>query len=138
MLANKDLISIRDSSRKDIEHILEISKAIEDTPEKYSELLKGKILSTLFFEPSTRTMLSFQSAMGRLGGKVIGFADSKMTSVMKGETLADAIRVVEAYSDIIVIRHPQEGSARLAAEYSQVPVINAGDGANRRCLTSTP
>lgn len=127
----KDLISIRDLSREDIDHILDISKDMDNKPEKHSKLLNGKILATLFFEPSTRTMLSFQSAMKRLGGKTIGFSDSKATSAMKGETLSDTIKVVEGYSDIMAIRHPQEGSSRLAAEHSSIPVINAGDGTNQ-------
>ncbi len=131
MVSNKDLISIRDLSREDIEHILKAAKDIDENPAKYANHLDGKILATLFFEPSTRTMLSFQSAMNRLGGKTIGFSDSKTTSTAKGETLADTVRMVESYSDIIAIRYPSEGSARLAAEYSRIPVINAGDGTNQ-------
>src|SRR5207245_7419507 len=99
--------------------------------EKRSRALEGKILSTLFFEPSTRTRLSFESAMARLGGRVLGFSGTEGTSVQKGETLADTIRMVEAYSDVIVLRHPQEGAARLAAEFTDKPVINAGDGAGQ-------
>jgi len=95
------------------------------------ELLRGKILSTLFYEPSTRTKLSFESAMMRLGGRIMGFADPKISSVAKGETLHDTIKMVESYSDIIAIRHPVEGAARLAAESARIPVINAGDGANQ-------
>jgi len=105
--------------------------------ERCIETLKGKVLSSLFFEPSTRTRLSFESAMNRLGGSVIGFADPTATSQKKGESLADTIRMADAYSDVIVIRHPQEGAARLAAEFSDVPVLNAGDGAGRhptQCL----
>jgi aspartate carbamoyltransferase catalytic subunit len=94
-------------------------------------LLKDEILATLFFEPSTRTRLSFMSAMGQLGGKVMGFANTGTTSIKKGETLWDTIKMVEAYADVIVIRHPLEGSARLAAEASSKPIINAGDGANQ-------
>jgi aspartate carbamoyltransferase catalytic subunit len=93
--------------------------------------LKGKILANLFFEPSTRTRLSFASAMQKLGGSVIGFEDITSTSVAKGESLIDTIKTVEKYCDVIVIRHPKEGSARLAAEISEKPVINAGDGANQ-------
>src|SRR5437870_2954527 len=96
-----------------------------------SRSLDGKILATLFFEPSTRTRLSFESAMARLGGRVLGFSGTEGTSVQKGETLADTIRMVEAYSDVIVLRHPQEGAARLAAEFTEKPVINAGDGAGQ-------
>jgi len=96
-----------------------------------SSLLQGKILANLFFEPSTRTRLSFAAAMEQLGGKVMGFATGSMTSLKKGETLWDTMKMVEAYADIIAIRHPLEGSARLAAEASSKPVINAGDGANQ-------
>ena len=96
-----------------------------------SQALEGKILGTLFFEPSTRTRLSFEAAMHRLGGRVIGFASAEGTSVEKGETLADTVRMAEAYSDALVLRHPNEGAARLAAEFSRKPVINAGDGAGQ-------
>jgi aspartate carbamoyltransferase catalytic subunit len=102
-----------------------------------TNILKNKILSSLFFEPSTRTRLSFESAMNRLGGRVIGFADPGATSQKKGESLADSIRMADSYSDAIVIRHPQEGAARLAAEFAEVPVLNAGDGAGQhptQCL----
>jgi aspartate carbamoyltransferase catalytic subunit len=105
--------------------------------EKNTDILKEKILSSLFFEPSTRTRLSFESAMHRLGGKVIGFADPNSTSQKKGESLADSIRMADSYSDAIVIRHPQEGAARLSAEFSKSPVLNAGDGAGQhptQCL----
>ena len=104
---------------------------------KTTDILHESILSTLFFEPSTRTRLSFESAMHRLGGKIIGFADPTATSLKKGECLADTIRMADSYSDVIVIRHPQEGSARLAAEFSEAPVLNAGDGAGQhptQCL----
>jgi len=103
----------------------------------YIDILNGKILSSLFFEPSTRTRLSFESSMNRLGGRVIGFADPTATSQKKGESLADTIRMADSYSDVIVIRHPQEGAARLAAEFADAPVLNAGDGAGRhptQCL----
>ena len=94
-----------------------------------SEMLHGKILATLFFEPSTRTRLSFEAAMNKLGGTAIGFAEPKVAAIKKGENLADTIRVVENYADVLVLRHPLEGAARLAAEFSDVPVINAGSGA---------
>ncbi len=94
-----------------------------------SDMLLGKILATLFFEPSTRTRLSFESAMHRLGGSAIGFAEAEIASVKKGENLADTMRVVESYADVIVVRHPLEGAARLAAEFAEIPVINAGSGA---------
>ncbi|HHN81956.1 MAG TPA: aspartate carbamoyltransferase [Methanomicrobia archaeon] len=127
----QDIISIRDLEKADIETTLLIAADMERFTEKGTTMAQGKILSTLFFEPSTRTMMSFQSAMNRLGGKVIGFSDIKSISVQKGETLSDTVRMMEQYSDIIVIRHPLEGSARLAAEVAGVPVINAGDGANQ-------
>jgi aspartate carbamoyltransferase catalytic subunit len=98
---------------------------------KKSRSLDGKILATCFFEPSTRTRLSFESAMQRLGGTCIGFADPKSTSTYKGETLSDVVRIISAYSDIMVLRHPQEGAAVLASEISNVPVINGGDGAGQ-------
>jgi len=94
------------------------------------KLLQGKVIATLFFEPSTRTRLSFETAINRLGGKIIGFSDSSSSSVSKGETLHDTIRMVSNYADMIIMRHPLEGSARYASEVSSVPVINAGDGAN--------
>jgi aspartate carbamoyltransferase catalytic subunit len=105
--------------------------------EKFTDILKGKVLSSLFFEPSTRTRLSFESAMNRLGGRIIGFADPTVTSQKKGESLADTVRMASSYSDAIVVRHPQEGAARLAAEFADVPVLNAGDGAGQhptQCL----
>src|SRR3989454_11945826 len=93
-----------------------------------SDMLHGKIMATLFYEPSTRTKLSFESAMTRLGGTALGFAETKGTSVEKGENLADTVRVVENYADLLVVRHPQEGAARMAAEFSKMPGINAGSG----------
>jgi len=136
---NRDVVSIKDFSKKEIEHILTYAKKMVPYAkgEKYTDILKGKILSSLFFEPSTRTRLSFESAMHRLGGRVIGFAEPSATSQKKGESLADTIRMADAYSDIIVIRHPQEGAARLAAMFAESPIINAGDGAGRhptQCL----
>ena len=129
----KDIISIRDFEKKEINFILKYAKEMVPYAkgEKTTTILQGTVLSSLFFEPSTRTRLSFESAMNRLHGKIIGFADPMATSQKKGESLADTIRMADAYSDIIVIRHPLEGSARLAAEFSEIPVINAGDGAGR-------
>ena len=128
-----DVVSISDFSVDEINYILK--KAKEMLPiakgEKKSDILSGKILSTLFFEPSTRTRLSFECAMSRLGGKVIGFSEPGGTSLVKGETLADTVRMAKSYSDVIVLRHPHEGAARLAAEFSEKPVINAGDGAGQ-------
>ncbi len=102
---------------------------MESIAKKGSDKLKGKILANIFFEPSTRTRLSFESAMLKLGGNTIGFADAESTSVKKGENLADTIRTVENYADVIAIRHPLEGAAKLAAEFAKIPVINAGSGA---------
>jgi aspartate carbamoyltransferase catalytic subunit len=123
----RDIISIRDLSREDMETVLREAERIQPDP----NLLRGRVLASLFFEPSTRTQLSFATACERLGGSIIGFSSAKVTSQAKGETLADTIRMVEQYADIIVIRHPLEGSARLAADVAAIPVINAGDGANQ-------
>ena len=135
----KDIISIKDFSKPEINYILNYSKKMVDFAKgkRYKDILKGKVMSSLFFEPSTRTMLSFGCAMNRLGGRVIGFSDPGKTSQKKGESLADTIRMADSYSDLIVIRHPQEGAARLAAEFAEVPIINAGDGAGQhptQCL----
>lgn len=121
------IISAKDFSREDIDYILKKAKGMIQN-KKNSEILKGKILATLFFEPSTRTRLSFESAMYRLGGSVIGFHSSDVSSIKKGETIADTIRTVENYSDGIVMRHNLEGAARLAAKFAKIPVINAGSG----------
>ncbi len=125
----KKIISIEDLSKEDIEFILDLAERLEERDT--SSLAKGKIMATLFFEPSTRTRLSFESAMLLLGGRVIGFSDPGTSSAKKGETLWDTVKVVEGYSDIIVIRHFLEGAARLASEATELPVINAGDGANQ-------
>ncbi len=125
----KDLISITDYTKAEFLRIMELASAFEENPNQ--ELLNGKVVASLFYEPSTRTRLSFETAISRLGGRIIGFADVGSSSVTKGETLHDTIRMVSNYADLIVIRHPLEGSARYAAEVSKVPVINAGDGANQ-------
>jgi len=127
--AGRDIVSIKDFSRKEIDYVLEMTDVVEPMARKGSHTLDGKIMATLFFEPSTRTRLSFESAMYRFGGNCIGFAEPKVASVQKGENLADTVRVVESYADVLVIRHPLEGAARLAAEFASVPVINAGTGA---------
>ncbi len=128
---DKDLVSIRDLTKDQIEYILDLSKKMVPYArgEKVKRALDGKILGNLFFEPSTRTKLSFESAAYRLGCDVIDVSEMSMTSIAKGETLADTIRMVDAYCDVIVLRHPFEGAARLAADVSENPVINAGDGA---------
>jgi aspartate carbamoyltransferase catalytic subunit len=127
--AGRDVVSIKDFSREEIDYVLEKTDSVEPLAKKSSHALDGKIMATLFFEPSTRTKLSFESAMYRYGGDCLGFAEPKAASVQKGENLADTVRVVESYADVLVIRHPLEGAARLAAEFASVPVINAGTGA---------
>jgi aspartate carbamoyltransferase catalytic subunit len=124
----RDIISIEDFSREEINHILDVSNTMESIASKGSEMLKGKILATLFFEPSTRTRLSFEAAMLKLGGSNIGL-DAEIASVKKGENLADTVRTIEHYADAIALRHSLEGAAKLAAEFSKVPIINAGTGA---------
>ena len=128
-MKNRSLVSIDDFSTKEIIQTLDLAEEFEKNP--VQKLLDGKVIATLFFEPSTRTRLSFESAINRLGGKIVGFADSGTSSVSKGETLHDTIKMVSSYSDLIVMRHPVEGSARYASEIASVPVINAGDGANQ-------
>ena len=124
----KNLIGIEDFSKEEIDELIKVSKDIINNKEKYLEKCKGKILATLFFEPSTRTRLSFESAMLSLGGSVLGFSSADSSSTQKGETLADTIKVVSGYSDIIAMRHPKEGAPIVAASNSRVPIINAGDG----------
>ncbi len=128
-MKNRSLVSIDDISTGEILKILDMAEKFEKQPVR--RLLEGKVIATLFFEPSTRTRLSFESAINRLGGKIVGFSDAASSSVAKGETLHDTIKMVSSYSDLIVIRHPIEGSARYASEIASVPVINAGDGANQ-------
>jgi aspartate carbamoyltransferase catalytic subunit len=128
-MKNRSLVSITDYSRDEYMKIIELAGEFEKNP--HQPLLKGKIVATLFYEPSTRTRLSFESAINRLGGKIIGFTDSSSSSVTKGETLKDTIKMASNYCDLIVLRHPVEGSARYASEVSGVPIINAGDGANQ-------
>ena len=128
-MKNKSLVSISDYSVDEMLHVLELAAFFEANPNH--PVLPDKVIASLFFEPSTRTRLSFETAINRLGARVIGFADPASTSTSKGETLKDTIKMVSNYADLIVIRHPLEGSARYAAEVSTVPVINAGDGANQ-------
>ena len=125
----KDLISITDYSKEEYLRIMELAADFEKEPNQ--KLLEGKVVASLFFEPSTRTRLSFETAINRMGGRIVGFTDAGSSSVTKGETLHDTIKMVSQYADLIVMRHPLEGSARYAAEVSDVPVINAGDGANQ-------
>lgn len=128
-LFGRDIISIKDLSTDDINLILDTAQTIKHTSKP--ELLRGKVLASCFFEPSTRTRLSFEAAAHKLGAGVIGFSDDKNTSAKKGETLSDAIRVIGSYADAIVLRHFSDGAARLAADICQVPVINGGDGKNQ-------
>jgi aspartate carbamoyltransferase catalytic subunit len=128
-MKNKSLVSINDFSKEEQLAILELAASFEKNPTQ--KILEDYVVATLFFEPSTRTRLSFESAVSRLGGKVIGFSDTSSTSVQKGESLRDTIKTVCCYSDLIVMRHPKEGSARFASEVASVPIINAGDGANQ-------
>jgi len=125
----RDIISVKDFTREEIDYVLKIAGAMEPIAKSGSDMLHGKTLATLFFEPSTRTRLSFEAAMHKLGGTAIGFAEPEIASIRKGENLADTVRVVENYADVIALRHPLEGAARLAAEFAQVPIINAGSGA---------
>lgn len=128
----KDIISMNDMSKEEILEILEIAKKIEKTSEeKKLNFLKGKIIATLFFEPSTRTKMSFESAAFRLGAQVLQLPPLELSSVKKGESFSDTIKMVESYSDVIVVRHPNDGAARLASTTSQKPVLNAGDGSNQ-------
>ena len=126
---SKSLVSITDYSKDKILKILDAAADFEANPNR--DLLKGKVVATLFFEPSTRTRLSFETAINRLGGRVIGFSDAANTSTSKGETLHDTIRMVSNYVDLIIMRHHLEGAARYASEVTQIPIINAGDGANQ-------
>jgi len=128
-MKNKSLVSINDFTKEDYLRILNLASEFEKNPNQ--NLLDGKVVASLFFEPSTRTKLSFDTAISRLGGKLIGFSDASSSSTSKGESLSDTIRTVANYADLIVMRHPIEGAARLASEVSRVPIINAGDGANQ-------
>jgi aspartate carbamoyltransferase catalytic subunit len=129
----RHVISVHDLPAEEIVDVLDRAEDMLATArgEATMDLLKGKVLACIFFEPSTRTRLSFETAMNRLGGGVIGFAGTEATSVVKGETLADTIRMVSGYADAVVLRHPREGAAKLATEFSSVPIINAGDGAGQ-------
>ena len=123
------LVSIEDYSKEEILEVLKLASEFEANPNQ--RLLEGKVVASLFFEPSTRTRLSFETAINRLGGRIIGFTDASSSSVTKGETLKDTIKMVDNYADLIVMRHPVEGAARYASEVAVHPVVNAGDGANQ-------
>ena len=124
----RSLIDIRELTVEEIDELVKVANDIIDNPAKYSEKCKGKILATLFYEPSTRTRLSFESAMLNLGGNVIGFSDSQNSSASKGESVADTTKIVSGYADIIAMRHPKEGAPLVASLNTDIPVINAGDG----------
>ena len=129
LLYRKNLISIADLNVNELQLLLDTALQLKQQPR--DDLLAGKLIASCFFEPSTRTRLSFETAVQRLGGKVIGFSDGANTSAKKGETLADTARIISSYADAIIQRHPKDGAARVLAEFSQVPVINAGDGTNQ-------
>ena len=128
-MENRSLVTIAEHSKEKILYLLEMAKEFEKCPNR--KILDGKVVATLFFEPSTRTRLSFETAVNRLGGRVIGFTDASTTSSSKGETLKDTILMVSNYADLIVMRHYLEGAARYASEVAPIPIVNAGDGANQ-------
>ncbi|MBP5788663.1 MAG: aspartate carbamoyltransferase, partial [Neisseriaceae bacterium] len=129
LLYGRDIISIGEFSRQDLELVVKTALDLKNNPQK--NLLDDKLIASCFFEPSTRTRQSFETAIQRLGGRVIGFSDAANTSVKKGETLADTARILSSYADAIVMRHHKDGAARLVSQFSAVPVINAGDGTNQ-------
>ena len=131
MLKGRHLISPTDLTIEEIDEVLELADSIIRHPEAYADSCKGNLLATMFYEPSTRTRFSFEAAMKRLGGSVMGFADPESTSAKKGESIADTIRTISCYADIAVMRHPKEGAPYLASKYSGIPVINAGDGGHQ-------
>jgi len=128
MLKNRNLIAPSDFSLDELDEVLSLAEKIVQNPSAYAEACKGKILASLFYEPSTRTKFSFDAAMLRLGGSTLGFSDPNTSSTAKGETVADSARTVSQYADVIVVRHPREGTAKLMSRYAECPVINAGDG----------
>lgn len=130
-LKEKCLIDPDQLSLDELKQIVDLALEMHNDPSKYQDICKGKILGTLFYEPSTRTRLSFESAMLRMGGRTLGFSDASTSSVAKGESIEDTIRIVDDYADIIVMRHPSEGTPSLASQYSTVPVINGGDGGHQ-------
>ena len=128
-MSTRSLVSIEDYTKEEILEVLQLASEFEANPNQ--RLLEGKVVASLFFEPSTRTRLSFETAINRLGGRIIGFSDASSSSVTKGETLKDTIKMVDNYADLIVMRHPVEGAARYASEVAVHPILNAGDGANQ-------
>lgn len=131
MLKGRNLIDPKDFSIEELEEIFQLAEKMIQSPGDYMDICKGKILGSLFFEPSTRTRLSFESAMYRLGGEVVGFSEAASSSVSKGESLSDTIRTVANYTDIITMRHPKEGAPSYSSNYCEVPLINAGDGGHQ-------
>ncbi len=131
MLTGRSLIEPMDLSVKEMDYIFALADMIVENPEKFTDVGKGKLLTSMFYEPSTRTRLSFEAAMLRLGGQVMGFSEPNTTSATKGESVADTIRMVASYSDIAVMRHPREGAPRVASMNTDIPVINAGDGGHQ-------
>ncbi len=131
MIKGKHLIEVNDFSFEEIDDLISYATEIIKNEHDYSNLCKGNLIATLFYEPSTRTKFSFESAILRLGGQVIGFADAMSSSVSKGESLVDTIQTISGYADLIIIRHPKEGAPKLASKHSRVPVINAGDGGHQ-------
>ncbi len=128
MLKDRHLLDPMDFTVEEIDEITDYAQRIIESPEKYAHICDGRLLATLFYEPSTRTRFSFEAAMLRLGGSVIGFSEPNSSSVAKGESIGDTIRTIACYADIAVMRHPKEGAPRVASQYSEIPVINAGDG----------
>ncbi|MDR1345307.1 MAG: aspartate carbamoyltransferase [Bacteroidales bacterium] len=131
MLKGRNLIDPSDFTREEFREIFDLAHQIVANPEKFNKSCEGKILATLFYEPSTRTRFSFESAMLRLGGQIIGFSEPNSSSVAKGESIADTIRTIECYADVAVMRHPKEGAPRVASRYVKMPLINAGDGGHQ-------
>lgn len=127
-MIGRHIISPSDLSVEEVRELLDLAQDVRENPAAYADKCKGNLLTTMFYEPSTRTRFSFEAAMLRLGGSVMGFADPEATSAKKGESIADTIRTIASYADIAVMRHPKEGAPLLASKYSSIPIINAGDG----------
>ena len=127
----RDLITPQDFTVEELDHLFDLADDIREHPAKYAHACEGKKMATCFFEPSTRTRLSHETAMLNLGGRTMGFPDAGVSSATKGETVADTARVISCFADIMVIRHPREGAAMVAAQYASIPVINAGDGGHQ-------
>jgi aspartate carbamoyltransferase catalytic subunit len=130
-MQSKNLLEPMDLTIEELDKLFDLAGKIMAAPENYTEVCKGKLMATLFYEPSTRTRFSFEAAMLRLGGQNIGFSEAGSSSVAKGESIADTVRTVSCYADLIVMRHPKEGAPRVAANSARVPVINAGDGGHQ-------